>query len=298
MARIAQGGHFLSDVVFAGFINFAVAWALYVWLAARDGPGDRFFARWDASLGRTGDEAAGRGHALVGVVIAVLVGYYFLDRPALRVFLEFDREFHHLVKYTADYGRAVFWMVPAALAFAGLWLASRLPALAAYRDRLVAWSMLPLFLYFALTVTGIVAKLLKISIGRMRPLHDYRYDDYGFSLFQWDASYQSFPSGHAVTFATVAMALALILPRWRWVFLALGAIGVAARVLETAHWISDGIFGAYLGIVLTVWVKNVFARCRVDLPLAVTGSLAPGPKLPWRERLGLPSWLWPAAARR
>lgn len=35
LARMAEGGHWLSDVVFSGLINIAVAWALYHWLILR-----------------------------------------------------------------------------------------------------------------------------------------------------------------------------------------------------------------------------------------------------------------------
>ena len=58
MARIGQGRHFLSDTIFAGFVNFAVAWALYVWLAARDGPGGRFLRRWDERLATRAEPGA------------------------------------------------------------------------------------------------------------------------------------------------------------------------------------------------------------------------------------------------
>lgn len=35
LARMAEGGHWLSDVVFSGLINIAVAWAAYYWLIQR-----------------------------------------------------------------------------------------------------------------------------------------------------------------------------------------------------------------------------------------------------------------------
>lgn len=35
LARMAEGGHWLSDVVFSGLINIAVAWAAYYWLIER-----------------------------------------------------------------------------------------------------------------------------------------------------------------------------------------------------------------------------------------------------------------------
>lgn len=35
LARMAEGGHWLSDIVFAGLVNIAVAWALHYWMLVR-----------------------------------------------------------------------------------------------------------------------------------------------------------------------------------------------------------------------------------------------------------------------
>jgi membrane-associated phospholipid phosphatase len=294
MARIGQGSHFLSDIVFAGLINIAVAWALYAWLAARDGPADRFFGRWDERLrarGEPGVVIASHPHALAAVVLSSVLSYFYFDRPAIDWFLTFDRDFHLLVKGIAELGRSVYWLVPSALAFGILWLAARYKRFAGVKDRLKAWSMLPLFVFVSLSFTGIIAKIMKISFGRMRPLHHYRYDDYGFSWFELDASLQSLPSGHVVTVATLMAALYFIMPRYRPTFVALGAVVILSRALETAHYLSDVLVGAYIAIVLTAWMQRVFLRSGVDLPLAARGRLMAGEKLPWGDRLGLPPWI-------
>ncbi|HSR55086.1 MAG TPA: hypothetical protein VLN73_02520, partial [Alphaproteobacteria bacterium] len=80
-----------------------------------------------------------------------------------------------------------------------------------------------------------------------------------------------------------------------------GTTLIAARVLETAHYISDALFGTYLGIALTAYLWAVFERSGVDFEAAKAGRLSKGEKLPWPERLGLPGWLMrvfrPAAAK-
>ena len=45
LARIAQGAHYLSDVIFAGVINIAIAWALYHWIVTRNGLGRETLSR-------------------------------------------------------------------------------------------------------------------------------------------------------------------------------------------------------------------------------------------------------------
>jgi lipid A 4'-phosphatase len=44
IGRMMQGAHWLSDVIFAGLINIAIAWALYQWIVRRDGLG--FLFNW------------------------------------------------------------------------------------------------------------------------------------------------------------------------------------------------------------------------------------------------------------
>jgi lipid A 4'-phosphatase len=301
MARIGQGRHFLSDVIFAGLVNFAVAWALYVWLAARDGPGERFFKRWDERLRarlEPGATIASHPHALASVFLLSILSYMYLDRPAADWFSTFNLDLHLLVKGTAKLGRSEYWSVPSALAFGALWLGSRHKRFANVKDRLKAWSMLPLFVFVSISFTGIVVKIMKISFGRMRPLHHYRYDDYGFSWFGFDASLQSFPSGHAVTVATLMAALYFIMPRYRAAFVTLGTIIILARAMETAHYLSDVLVGAYIAIVMTAWMQRVFLRSGVDLPLAARGRLMGGESLTWGERLGLPRWITATAPRR
>jgi lipid A 4'-phosphatase len=294
VARIGQGRHFLSDVVFAGLINFAVAWALYVWLAARDGPGGRFFERWDERLrakAEPGAVIASYSHGLAAVVLLSILSYLYLDRPAIDWFRTFDRDLHLLVKSTAQLGRSEYWLVPSGLAFGALWLAARRKRFTGMKDRLKAWSMLPLFVFVSISFTGIFVKIMKISFGRMRPLHHYRHDDYGFSWFEFDASLQSFPSGHAVTLATLMAALCFIMPRYRAAFVALGAVVILARALETAHYLSDILVGSYIAMVMTAWMQRVFLRSGVDLRLAARGQLKGGERLPWGKRLGLPTWV-------
>jgi membrane-associated phospholipid phosphatase len=59
-----------------------------------------------------------------------------------------------------------------------------------------------------------------------------------------------FPSGHAALAFATAAALAMLWShrRWRWGFYAVAAIVAAERVLENAHWLSDTVAGAALGV--------------------------------------------------
>lgn len=296
VTRMAVGAHFLSDVIFSGFLNIGVAWILYTWIGARGSPGDRALTRWDQRLrdrARPGAFIASQTHAFGAVLVLSILSYVFIDIPALKWFLTFDLKLHLVVKWIADWGRQVFSAVPSGVAFIALWLAAHHPRFSAAREKLKAWSMLPLFIFVALSATGILSQIMKISFGRMRPLHYYRYDrhDYGFAWFEFGGSFQSFPSGHAVTIATLMAALYFIWPRYLALYLVLGTVMIAARAMETAHYISDVMIGSYIGIIGAAWMARVFERSGIDLAQAKAGVFQPGPKLPWAQRLGLPAWL-------
>jgi len=294
--RMAVGAHFLSDVIFAGFINIGIAWILYTWIGARGSPGDLALTRWYEGLRartRPGAIIASQPHAFGAVFAFSILSYIFIDIPALKWFLTFDWDLHLVFKWIADWGRQVFWAVPTGVAFIALWLAAHHPRLSALSERLKAWSMLPLYVFLALSATGIFSQIMKIGFGRLRPLHYYRDDrhDFGFAWWEFDGSFQSFPSGHAVTIATLMAALYVIWPRYIAFYLVFGTVLIAARALETAHYISDVMIGTYVGIIGAAWMARVFQRSGIDLAQAKAGVFKPGAKLPWGQRLGLPGWL-------
>jgi membrane-associated phospholipid phosphatase len=94
--------------------------------------------------------------------------------------------------------------------------------------------------------------ITKWVIGRTRPykldpmdhampftLHPFRGGIMGF-FSQKDLS---FPSGHEWSAFALAMAIALIRPKWSWIFFMIAFAVGAERVLENAHFISD-VFAA------------------------------------------------------
>jgi membrane-associated phospholipid phosphatase len=68
----------------------------------------------------------------------------------------------------------------------------------------------------------------------------------------------SFPSGHAACAFAAAMALSILLPRWRRAFYAVAVLVAAERVLENGHWLSDVVAGAALGVGGVVVVRRLW----------------------------------------
>lgn len=110
---------------------------------------------------------------------------------------------------------------------------------------------------------GLVADGCKLLIARQRPSaadlsggvlqtfvewlpivhHDPALGPYFYRL-------QSFPSGHSATAAGLAVALAALYPRGRWLFAALAALACLQRVNALAHFPSDAFAGAAIGCLI------------------------------------------------
>lgn len=112
---------------------------------------------------------------------------------------------------------------------------------------------------------SIVGKALKIIIGRMRPLFFEALDKTGFVPFSTDWAFNSMPSGH--TFASFAglIMLGLLAPRIKWFTWSLAIIIGISRVCIGAHWPSDVILGAFIGMVAADFAKSGLKRYGAEI---------------------------------
>ena len=106
------------------------------------------------------------------------------------------------------------------------------------------------FLFLVLLISGIVVNLLKIMIGRARPRQWFEESITGFYPFNFNAfgDFYAFPSGHSATAFAMAAAIGLLFPRHRsWLYLVAGLVAIS-RVVLGAHFPSDILAGALLGV--------------------------------------------------
>ncbi len=109
------------------------------------------------------------------------------------------------------------------------------------------------------TLSG-VNGLIKWIAGRARPFKalnsklDMPLEPFHFQPFYHGVSglfgttNLCFPSGHAALAFANAAGMAILFPRWRWLWYALATLCAAERFLETAHFFSDTVAAAALGI--------------------------------------------------
>jgi membrane-associated phospholipid phosphatase len=107
---------------------------------------------------------------------------------------------------------------------------------------------------------GAVYSLVKWVVGRHRPVIEvapFRFHPFaqGFPGI-WREKALCFPSGHSMLAFASATCLAMLLPRWRIFFFAIALITAVERVIENAHYLSDVVAGAGVGILTAYWITR------------------------------------------
>lgn len=111
-----------------------------------------------------------------------------------------------------------------------------------------------LILYSVLSA-GIIVKILKTFIGRARPIFFEALDMTGIFPPSLDWAFNSMPSGHtAISFAGLVM-IGMLAPKYKSITWTLAILIGLSRVAIGAHWPSDVIFGAFIGMVVADVVK-------------------------------------------
>jgi len=233
LIRLAQGGHYLSDVLASGFLVYSVSWALHRVLVVEDG------AR--AALAALQHPSRGLKRAL-WLTLAALLGfglsYFFLDEAVAFFFRQADPILRRVFAAITRLGEGIVYFVPLGIAIAwGLW---------AKRDAVVTRAG---FVFAALAIPGLLADIAKPVFARARPSLLFEDGIFGFTWSGAHADRWSFPSGHAITVTALAVSLYAIYPRLWPVYATLALLVAASRIVIDAHYLSDVIAGAYFGFV-------------------------------------------------
>ena len=257
--RIAQGGHFLSDVVASGFLVIGISWALYRLIVAWDGFGASWAALKNPSPGL-------KRFFWLTVATALLMAYAVanLDRPLIIFTHDVLPLWRSVFRFITEFGIATPYLVVTAVA-AGMCFVAAKPAKGQERRRYLFHAWRAAYVFLAVGVSGLIADLIKPVVGSARPKLFFSQHVSGLAGSGPNANYWSFPSGHSVTAVALAFALCMLYPRWKWAWI-IGAllIGMSRIGLDTHH-LSDVIGGFYIGLV-TAWALYAIFRHRGLLP--------------------------------
>ncbi len=196
----------------------------------------------------------------------VALGIMWFDKPLYLFLRQFDCRLWHWFGYVFDAKVWIFGALIAVLVFcikkcvktdcSFLKCANRLNIGAFIHNFLINIKNNNAFLILCSVVgAGVVARVLKIFIGRQRPVFFESLELTGFFPPQLKWEFNSMPSGHTtVSFAALVM-IGMLAPKYKPLTWGLAIVIGVSRIAVGAHWPSDVIFGAFIGMVVADVVK-------------------------------------------
>ena len=208
-----------------------------------------------------------------GIVVAVLLLLMVtIDATAIRGVGRLPRWIISAFDDITDFGKSGWFLWPLGLLF--LALAALPPMLTLFSQRVLAAIMVRIgFLFTAIAVPSLFVTIIKRLIGRARPLVGGSLDPLLYSPFVWRADYAGMPSGHATTAFAVLVAFGTLWPRSRTLWLTYALLIAISRVVVTAHYPSDVLAGALVGIGGAIMVRHYFAQRRLGFAIGPDGAV-------------------------
>jgi lipid A 4'-phosphatase len=299
LGRIAQGAHFLSDVVYAGLLAYGTTALLYWWIIDRDGlatpPLLRFYRlilrgaaiSWAVVRRAHGSPAIRLVFVAAATTLLVVISIRAVDRPLAFFFHARDHDLRSLFEFAGRLGLTYGYLTILGLAFVALHWGGASPRLQQFALPLRALSGIPAFLFVSIAASGVIVDVLKIVFGRARPKLLFQSDVYGFAWLMWRPDHWSFPSGHSATIVALTTALWFLWPQHLLFYILVAATVCMSRVVVGAHYFADSLAGALIAILTTHYTAQVFAKCGIDLAAARHGVSGSGGVAPWFcRRLG------------
>ena len=182
----------------------------------------------------------------MGVLIFFLVCLFWVDQPIMERLdqVSVQLPLHGIIKLLGKGGvhGAVFLLI----LLAGWWV------------RRQQWICAGVIGLIGLIATGLVVLVIKTLVGRARPgLHLGTLTFFGPSLAY---EYNSFPSGDAAGSFFVAHFLSGWSPRLAPFFYFLAGLIAVTRVIDHAHFPSDILIGAMIGVVVASYALRKFRQ--------------------------------------
>ncbi len=258
LSRVVVQAHYLSDVIVGALIGTATG-ALFLWIwppvtaetreaiEAEERLRREKREHWRASFEGRSRAARSRRRAMATLIVvlftgAALIAYWYID-PLEQDILKSAVIQNHIVQALGQFGRLLgTWdLGPVLIALA---------LIAGWRH----WKRLALTILTGFAVQTALTEGIKWLVGRPRPSQMPEPT----LFFGPGTKYHSFPSGHASFIFVFVTICSHYFPRARAPLLLLGVFVAASRVVLGAHYVSDVIFGALVGIlsgwlVLAIW---------------------------------------------
>jgi membrane-associated phospholipid phosphatase len=187
--------------------------------------------------------------SFVAVCAFCVFSYLYFDIATATYFYE-NRPFNGFFEIVTKLGESKWYL----LGFGALFLVFR------YFFRLKTTSNRFLYLFLSVAGSGLIVDVLKFIFGRARPKLLFEEQIYGIKFFGFSPVYFSMPSGHSATVFALATGVSLFFPRAFVAVFAAAFLVAFSRVATTAHYLSDIVAGAYIGVVFALWMKSKMSQ--------------------------------------
>lgn len=192
--------------------------------------------------------------AITAVITAIiyLVLFFFLDR-AIDIWVHnyFSKTFIlQLGTYISFLAKGDFVKLALAFCFIIIILC----------DPCIKWRWTRYLLYICITgsIAIIIGDGFKYLLGRYRPIMLFEHNLYGMHFFSSEWALNSTPSGHTIRAFSIFTAASFLYRRFTVVFISIATLIGASRVIVTAHYPSDVLFGAFIGIFTAAWTYKYY----------------------------------------
>jgi membrane-associated phospholipid phosphatase len=186
---------------------------------------------------------------LIGIVIAavaIMAAFHF-DHATVNFIAQHQDRLANRMMYRISYFGDWPEHFAVGLLFAGIawWRGSK------------KWTRIFLAMLIALAIAGLAGRVIKISTGRARP--SVKTEEI-WNGPRFSSKFHAFPSGHVA--ASTAFFAVLFFANWR---IGLACLPIPlligfSRMYVAAHYLSDVVFAAVLGILCAIFVSCLFLR--------------------------------------
>lgn len=201
------------------------------------------------------------GSLATGLLVAG--GIWFLDYPLLTGLRWLDGWFWQGLTM---FGAPKFWLVASLLVFLyKVWTTGVFGKKAGDFIRFVISGKQPLLtasavVFSSVLTASVISEIIKFIVGRLRPVFYESMGKTGFFNFSVDDMLASLPSGHAAASFAALVAIGLMFPRAKRYVWAAAIVLALSRVIVGAHFPSDVILGAFIGMFIADMTYMAFKR--------------------------------------
>ena len=186
----------------------------------------------------------------ISYICFIVLSFVYFDKPVAYFFHNLDLKINlPLLSWITKLGIGAVYMI-------GLLL---LALFFRYIHRNKQWEVRSWFLWLCVLGPNLISLVLKVLLGRARPVLLFDEKLYGFFGLHSSSDFWSMPSGHTTTVMGLMFGLSIVFPRYFMAFILSGLVIISTRILLTDHYISDVLVTSYLTLI-EVGVLLYFAR--------------------------------------